>query len=404
MSIYPITSVTWINKKMTNFNEKTSRVVNAVMFVDFKPAELRINKQWLIVYYAKNPISKKLERFRIVVPVVKNFTERKKYALKIVIELNKKLSAGWLPYYSDINGNFKLLQFCFDNFLKNTEDEVTSGVKRSDTLRAYKSYISLIQKYIAEKNIKINLAIEFNKSFVVNYLDWIYFERKNSVTTYNNHLTFIGNFINYCCNRNFMKENFTTSIIRKKNTKKKRQIFTPETKEKIKELDKEMFNYFVLCMCTYFCFIRRTELCKLKVSDIHLSENYIIIDENISKNRKTEHVTIPNQLKIYLQKHIAEAGADFYLFSKNDFKPGIEQLQPKKISDTWTKIRTLKNIASEYQFYSLKDTGITDLLNSGIPAIKVRNQARHYDLKITESYTARNINCDDVVKNSKFDF
>jgi integrase/recombinase XerD len=389
---------------MTNFNENTSRIVNAVMFIDFKPAELRINKQWLIVYYAKNPISKKLERFRIVVPVIKKHNERKQYALKIVAEINKKLSSGWLPYYSEINGNFKLLQFCFDSFLKNTEDEVSTGVKRSDTLRAYRSYISLIQKFLEEKNIKINLAIELNKIIVTNYLDWIYFERKNSVTTYNNHLGFIGIFLNYCCNRGFMKENFTVTISKKTNTKKIRQIVTTQVKEKIKELKTERFNYFVLCMCTYYCFIRRTELCKLKVADIFLDENCIKISESISKNRKTEVVTIPNELKILLEKHIEKADKKFYLFSKNKFKPGKIQLKPKKISDTWTLFRNEKNIQKEFQFYSLKDTGITDLLNNGIPAIKVRNQARHYDLKITESYTARNINCDDVVKNSKYDF
>ena len=68
------------------------------------------------------------------------------------------------------------------------------------------------------------------------------------------------------------------------------------------------------------------------------------------------------------------------------------------------KYRKIFGFDDKYQFYSLKDTGITDLLNSSIPAIKVRDQARHYDLKITESYTARNKFADETLRNSSFEF
>ena len=34
-------------------------------FIDYKPAELRMNKGWMIVYYAKNPITDKLDLQRI---------------------------------------------------------------------------------------------------------------------------------------------------------------------------------------------------------------------------------------------------------------------------------------------------------------------------------------------------
>ena len=65
----------------------------------------------------------------------------------------------------------------------------------------------------------------------------------------------------------------------------------------------------------------------------------------------------------------------------------------------WDKVRKKYGFRKEVQFYSLKDTGITDMLNAGVPAIKVRDQARHSDLRITEIYTARNNSADEVVKN-----
>lgn len=379
--------------------------VKAIAFIDYKPAELRINNQWLVVYYAKNPVSKSLERFRVTIPLMQSKVERLKYGKKIVLEINKKLETGWLPFYSGSDSNeFRTFNYCTTQFLDQTKKEVANNTKRSDTLRSYTSYISMIEKYCIDKKIDIKMIFEFNKSFVVNYLDWIYFDRKNSPRTYNNHLGFILGFVNYCISRGWLKENFCMSILKKKNASKIRQILTVVEKEKVKRLQNDNFGYFTLCMATYFCFIRRTELTKLKVEAINLQGNYITINEKISKNRKTENVTIPNAYLPIIAKQILNAKMDDFIFSDNDFKPGKTPISARKISYVWSKFRIGNKIGVEYQFYSLKDTGITDLLNSGMAAIKVRDQARHHDLKITESYTPRNQNCDESIKNSSVIF
>ena len=384
--------------------KKTSHV-KAIAFIDYRPAELCIKTQWLVVFYAKHPIKQIMERFRVSVPAMQSKTERRKQGQLIALEINKKLMSGWLPYYTDDGTKeFKSWEFCANRFLDQTKKEVENGTKRIDTLRSYTSFLAMIKKYSIEKNERLQLVLEFNKPFVVNYLDWIYYERENSPRTYNNHLLFIGTFINFCVDRGYLKENFTTNIARKKKQAKKRQVLTDEVKTKVKQLQQENPNYFTLCMATYFCFLRRTELTKIKVCDVNLTENYITVESEDSKNRKTEDVTIPKLYKEILAEHLKKAKPNEYLFSANNFETGKTQLRPKKISDVWNKLRKEKNIGTEYQFYSLKDTGITDLLNTGIPAIKVRDQARHYDLKITESYTPRNKNCDEVVKNSIFEF
>lgn len=387
--------------------QKTSNqpVNSAIAFIDYKPAELRIGQRWIIVYYAKHPVTKEFTRQRVIVPKMDNTSERKKYAGRIILEINDKLQKGWLPFYDDNKTeSFRTWDYCFSKFIEHTEFEVKNKQKRPDTLRAYRSYINLIKKYIGDQGITAKLILELNKTFFVNYLDWIYFERKNSSTTYNNHLTFIVNFINYCISRGWLVENFALTIKRKPKQQKKRVILTTEVKRKIKEIEILNFPYYTLCMITYYCFVRRTELTKLKVSDVRLYDGYIVLPDETSKNKKTASVTIPKELYVLLVKQLKEANSDDYLFSADSFKPGKNQLQPKKISDTWEKYRKLLNISSEFQFYSLKDTGITDLLNAGVPAIKVRDQARHHDIKITESYTARNNTFDSVVQNANFAF
>lgn len=390
---------------MQNSQNFSSQGFNAIAFVDYKPAELKINKQWLVVYYTKHPITGELDRFRVTVPVMKNRAQRVIHGKEIALGINEKLKKGWLPYYSETGSNeFKTFEFCKAQFLEQTKKEIAKNSKRPDTLRTYTSNLNMISTYVREKKVKLNMVLEFNTSFVVNFLDYVFFERNNSARTHNNHLRFIATFVNYCKSRGYLKENFVSAITKKREDEKIRQILTPEIKNKLKDSKKENKNYYTLCMATYFCFLRRTELTKLNVCDVNIEKNYIYISREKSKNRKDEHITIPTAYLEMIKAHVQNAKPDDYLFSNNNFATGKIQLNPKKVSDTWAKFRVQKNVETIYQFYSLKDTGITDLLNCGIPAIKVRDQARHYDLRITESYTARNKNCDEIVRNSNFEF
>ena len=250
----------------------------------------------------------------------------------------------------------------------------------------------------------LKFVIEIDTYIIQNYLDFLFFEKKNSARTYNNHLKFLNTFFLWCKTKCFINANPIESIKPKAKPQKKREVLADEVKAKVRTLHDTNFHYYVLCMLTYYCFIRRTELTKLKVGDVHLHGGYIVIDGENSKNRKTESVTVPDVFLPDLALHLSKAKNSDYLFSANDFKAGTKQLTPKKISDEWAKFRKTHKFDSKYQFYSLKDTGITDLLNSGIPAIKVRDQARHYDLKITESYTARNKFADEMVKAATFAF
>ena len=275
-------------------------------------------------------------------------------------------------------------------------------MKRADTIRAYKSFLELFKKYIENKKIPIKFVVKIDVFMIQNYLDYLYYERKNSSSTYNNHLRFLNTFLLWCKSKNFIPANPLSISKQRQKHRKSVKLLTPQVKDKVKKLHNTHFHFYVLCMLTYYCFIRRTELTKLKVSDVNLSGGYIIISGENSKNRKTESVTIPSNLLPDLAQHLITAHNSDYLFSQNNYKPGKKAFTPKKISDEWAKFRKEGKFDSKFQFYSLKDTGITDLLNSSMPAIKIRDQARHYDLKITESYIAGNKFADEMIKNVSF--
>ena len=381
-------------------------VPKRTIFIDYKPAVLQkgVKENWLIVYYAKFPAQNEFKRFRKRVPPLSPTREREKYAKKMIAAINQKLDNGWSPFYEDTNVKYKSVEYCAELFLKMQQREVEEGVKRTDTLRSYKSFLDLFVKYLKDKKLMLKFVIEIDTYIIQNYLDFLFFEKRNSARTYNNHLKFLNTFFLWCKSKCFINANPAESIKPKAKVQKKREVLADEVKAKVRTLHDTNFHYYVLCMLTYYCFIRRTELTKLKVGDVYLHGGYIVIDGENSKNRKTESVTIPDVFLPDLALHLSKAKNSDYLFSANKFKAGPTPITPKKISDEWAKFRKKEKFDSKFQFYSLKDTGITDLLNSGIPAIKVRDQARHYDLKITESYTARNKFADETVRAATFAF
>lgn len=378
----------------------------ATKFVDYIPAELRKNKEWIVCYYVKNPFTKKLERKRVRVKRIKGATERLKFARKLVSEINSKLERGYNPFMEqEAARSFALLIDVIDQYLIRLKKQVKDGALRSDTARSYKSYIINLVKYMKKKETMDMYCLNFDMKFVQGFMDYIYYDRDNSNRTYNNYLLGIRMFVKYLLEREFISLDPTAKMSTKRNGAKKREMIPRQLRAEIsKYLQANNPEYLTLCLATYYCFIRRTELTKIRVCDVNIHKGYIIVNSDIAKNHKTEPVTIPKEYIPYIANHISRSNNSDYLFSADNYRTGNQPLNPKKISDEWAKMRKKLKFESKYQFYSLKDSGITELLNSGIPAIKVRDQARHHDLKITEKYTNRNQGADQIVQNSEFNF
>ncbi|WP_233897822.1 tyrosine-type recombinase/integrase [Tenacibaculum piscium] len=371
---------------------------NLLPFINYVPAELKENKVWEIVYYAIDPYesdpSRRLKRKRHRVKYIKNKRERRIYAKSIIARLNDQLMRGWTPYkQAQEKPTEKIKLFdVFDIYLHQINQQTIKDSLRPDTLRAYTSYIKNLKVYLTFKKQSNCNVYFFNERFCRSFLDMIFYERKNSARTHNNYLGFISLFNRWLIKRDYIKVDFTGFIDKIRVSEKRRTIIPlKERTEIFNHLEKDNKHYFALCYTAFYCLIRRTELTKLKVGDVILKNGIISIPADVSKNRKSQIVTIPSQLIHVLIEHLKNAKNSDFLFSDDNFKPGETQLEPKKISDTWSKYKKQLKFSKFYQWYSLKDTGITNYLHLGIPTIDVRNQARHYSIKQTEEYLPKTV-------------
>ena len=374
---------------------KNNKQSSIIPMVAFKPAELRIGTDWLIVYSAKDPQTDKLIRFRNRVPKMSNKKERLRFAQKMIETLNEQLYSGWSPYMGNLT-EVKTIDYCFDYYQKTLSKELSDGVKRKSTYNNYKYFIAAFSEYLSIYHKRAKFISDISTLICDHFLDRIYIEKEKSARTYNFYLMCMRTFFNFCLSKGFIKESPVKNTKSKTIKEKTRVVLNEKEKKQLKLLRKDNFHFYVFCMTTYYCFIRPNELKKLKVEHVNIEKSYITIPGSISKNRKTENVTIPNIFIEELKEHIGKASKDLFLFGKK-FVPGKQAVT--NLFYHWEKVRKEYHFRKEVQFYSLKDTGITDMLNAGVPAIKVRDQARHSDLSITEIYTARNNSADETVKN-----
>lgn len=368
--------------------------MRAVKYIlPYKPAKIYTGKIWYIGFYVKDPKTGRLSRQRIKLNFIANKTDRLKHGRQMVKELNQKLATGWNPLQEELAHRSQTLFItALEHFIQEKERAVQDKTVRPDSLRAYKSYQSMIQKHIPK--IKQLPVTAFSKEMILSFLDFIYYDLQRSARTRNNYLSFFKNLGSWLQDNGYTYNNPTEKIRKLPEAAKKREVLPPSVRQKLFDyLKMHDFGFYVLCLVEYYLFIRRTEIAKLKALAFDLDQNLVTIPAEVSKNGKDDQVTIPAIMIPELQRYLAplknHPHPQNLYFTGPDFGPSTKALAPKKISDTWSKYRQKLGLKKTYQFYSLKDSGITDMLSSGVPSIIVRDQARHYDVAQTDTYAAR---------------
>lgn len=375
-----------------------------IPFIDYVPAELKETKgdNWRIVFYVRVPGKKGMKRFRRRVKPMSNKRERERYAKRICTKINEKLSQGWSPLVNEVSkSEFIPLLEALKRYKDQNSKLLKGGQIRPDTDRSYRSMVGMLETYIDHINCRDMLCTDFNRSFVTNYADYIFFKKKRTGRTVNNYISWCKTLGTFLEQRGYIPVNSIKNISTYAVSKKKREIIDGNTLRAIfKHTKTNDRGFYVLCTLIYLCLIRRTELAKLRVRMIDINNSIIRIPSEISKNKKTEVVTIPKKLIPFLVEHLQGASSNDFLFVGKTFSCGPKAVTPKQITSRWNKLRDVLKFKNEYQFYSLKDTGITNLFLQGVPSIKIRDQARHHDIKITESYTPRSYKKDEVLENT----
>jgi len=354
------------------------------MLINYIPARLIEGKTWTVVFYVENPKStkqNKLERQRIRVGRIKSVTERRKFGRKLVHEINVKLAEGWNPILEhEAPKAFHKLSDAIDTFMNVKRREL-----RKDSIRSYDSMAKRLLEFIKE-DLPI---IYFTRQNAVEYLNHIYVNNKVSEVVYNNNRNFGRLLFNWLIENQYCKDNPFNQIKSKKERAKTRIPITEEARTKIKSHleQKGEHEFLAFCLFVFYTLMRPSEVFKLKPEMFLLSKNLIILPPEICKDDTQRVLTIPEfMFPSILKLRLDLIPANNYIFSTG-FKPGKLLKDSRYSGKRWTRLRNEIDIPKEMQLYSLKDTGIIQMIDSGIDLKTIRDQAGHSSLEVTNKYT-----------------
>ena len=319
-------------------------------------------KKVYVDFYAYDPMRGELRRKKIHLDHISTKVAQRRHAHVLISTLTEKLLSGWNPWCDAATSRgFTPIETIIEKY-----KEYVGRTGRKKTQQCYNSRCNILEEYNSTRLQPIRYAYQYDKAFVIDFLDWVLLDRDSGART---------------CN-----SNPAAGIPKLPEDSKFRQPLTEQMLRKLhRHLKQEDPHFLLAVMMEYFTFIRPTELSNLRLRDIEIKEQRVFISKEFSKNKRDGYVGLNETIiRTMIDLDTFRSPGDWYLFGKG-FVPNPEKAGPDQFNKRWVRMRKKLGWGKEYQFYSLKDTGIRDLANSeGI--VIARDQARHTDVSTTNRY------------------
>lgn len=381
-------------KKIFGFNE-VDRIVG------WKTPTFHQASECYVAITAFDPSRGCMRIKKVMLGHIKGKREQKRMGDHLIKKFTEQLMAGWNPWieaespteytlFNDVCTRYKEYLFKLMKEHNMREESVTSYISR----------LKIFNDWIKEKDIKLIYAYQFDSRIVGDFLDYIFIERNNTLRTRNNYLAWIKTFAKYLLERNYVSKDpvkcFSNVCVREK---KNRDVIPCDILKKIHDYLLIKNKHFLLaCQILHYLFVRPREMSYIKVGDISIEHKTLHLHGVNTKNHNDAVLTIPDHvMMLMIDIDLFKYPGNYYLFS-DMFAPGRDRRPEKCFRDYWNKIRKDLRLPSVYKFYSLKDTGITNMLKANTDILSVRDQARHSSILVTDIYTPKDIqNANDIL-------
>lgn len=376
-------------------DKKNSVSEEAARIQGYRMPVYRKGAQHYVEFYVFNPATGKLERRKKMFDSIRPPKLRNETAHRFCQEIGARLRSGWNPFIEEAcNGEYSLFSDACNKYEEYIKKLTNEGSMRTDTLVGYLSKLKILKLWISEGKKNIYYTYQFDSKALSEFLDYVFIDRNNTVTTRNNYLCWLSTFCTYLVQRQYTSTNPAANITPIKNAaNKNRSVISANHLQQLSEYLREKNKHYLLaCYILHYMFIRPKEMSKIKISDISIKDCTIRLYGENTKNHHDAVLTMPKKiLLLMIELKTFDSPGNYYLFS-DDFKPGEAEKSEKRFRDFWVRyVRRDLKFPDRYKFYSLKDTGITTMLKNNTDILTVRDQARHSNIEITDCYTPHDI-------------
>lgn len=338
---------------------------------------------------------------------IKGKRNQQKYGEALIKRLTEKLMQGWNPWVEMMQpleyASFDEVCGKYGEYLFKLLRE---GNIREESVISYLSRMKVLKEWKDTQGINLFYTYQFDRHMIGRFLDYVFIDRNNTIRTRNNYLSWLKTFCRYLLERGYISRNPTEgySVVRYRGELKNRDVIPNDVLAELKRwLTEHNRHYLLACYILHYLFVRPKEMSYLRVGDFSIKKKTLFLHGSNTKNHNDALLTVPDHvLKLMIDLKIFDSPGNYYIFSSN-FMPGPERRSEKSFRDYWHHyIRKNLNLADRYKFYSLKDTGITNMLRANTDVLSVRDQARHSSILITDIYTPKDIqNANQMILNYK---
>lgn len=256
-----------------------------------------------------------------------------------------------------------------------------SGLK-GGSYNSYSSCMNIFLEWARVNGLDSIKVDKFRRKDAYQYTDWR-LSKGIKGTTINNDISYIKRLWSLLKKREIIKENPFSELEKQKEERSLRNMAYTDSeiellKGEISIKDPELWSFIQIM---YNTFARPNEIRQLKVSDIRLSERLIYIDASISKNNKSEFVTITDSLLDSIIDLIKIKCSGDWLF------PGKKTcISKNRMNDRHSKFLTLHKFSDDHTLYAWKHTGVVRAYKAGVDLKRIQLQCRHGSIQQTDTY------------------
>ncbi len=363
--------------------------------ITWTPPVFHKGRECYVDFYAFDPSVGRMRRKKVMLDHISNTRVRNAYARQLVEELVGKLVRGWNPWV-ELKCSAQFTQWTevcalYKRYVVKLHND---SAFREETMRDYLSRLRILENWEGLSAHKVFYPYQLDDVVLAKFLDYILIGRNNSPQTYNNYLSWLRTFFNWMKTRRYIHDDPTDGFQNIRHSRAKNRTVLPESVLlEVREFLQSHNRHFLLaCYVLHYLFVRPHEMSMLRIRDFQVSQKTLILHGEQTKNHNDAVLTLPDHIvRLMIELRVFDYPGHFYLFS-NKCRPGEEWRDSKQFRDYWNRhVKTALKLPAEYKFYSLKDTGITNMLRANTDPLSVRDQARHSSLLITNTYTPLDI-------------
>ena len=345
-----------------------------------------------IEYYVYNPVTMKMERQRIRLEKLshqfKNRSQYKQMVMQLMMNLTGKLAGGWTPYGENQNvAEYTPINKAIEAYIADKSRDL-----RKASMVSYISVAKIFVEWLTTQNIHEMASHLLNQRTCQRFMDELRDRPKFNNNTYNTYLKKYRACFAWMVDRGYCKENPFEKIKTLKKQEKIRQLIPVDARETVINhvRTSKHPNYEIVMHLIFTSLIRPSEIERLQVRDVDLKNKCIHIPANKAKTHKDRDAALSDTCIAMLIPLLSKPGIlpTWYLINSN-YECGPEPCYHGMFKKHWMKIRKDCGLPDEMQLYSLKDSGITEMLEAGVSINQVKEAAGHSDISTTNKYIGK---------------